>query len=51
MKRTKISVDFEPEVLEEMDKERKKKFISRNWLIQYLVKKWFKDGHKIIMDD
>ncbi len=51
MQRKKVSVDFDEKVLEKMDVERKKKFISRNWLIHYLINKWFKDDCKIIMED
>lgn len=50
----RITIDFNEETLKQMDEERKKKKfsnLSRSQLIDYLVKRWFKDDCKIIMED
>lgn len=46
-----ISIIFEEKVLKRFDEEKDKKKVSRNWIIDYLLKKWFKDDCKIIMED
>ena len=47
----RVTVDLDKETLDQVDEERKKKKFSRNQLIDYLLKKWLKDGCKIIMED
>jgi len=46
-----ITIVFEEKDLERMDSERSKKGFSRNKLIRYLLRKWFKDKCVIIMED
>ena len=49
--KTKIAVDFHNDLLEKMDLERKKKYLSRNWLLNYLVRRWIKNGSKIVIEE
>ena len=51
MAKKSVSVIFDEDLLEKVDEKRKEKKISRNWLIDYLFKRWLKKGSKIIMED
>ncbi len=46
----RVTIDLDLETLKQADEERKKKQLSRNLLINYLLRKWIKDGCKIIME-
>jgi metal-responsive CopG/Arc/MetJ family transcriptional regulator len=48
---TRISVDVDEEILKKLDEERKKKNFSRNRLFEYLLKNWFKEKCRIVMED
>ena len=47
----RITLDIDNDTLEKMDEERKKKGFSRNRLIDYLLKNWFKEKCRILMED
>jgi metal-responsive CopG/Arc/MetJ family transcriptional regulator len=45
------SIAIDDELIKEVDVKRKEKTLSRNWIINYLLKKWLRDGCKIIIED
>jgi hypothetical protein len=46
-----ISIVLSEETVKKMDEKKKVVNLSRNQLIEYLLKDWFKKGCKIVMED
>ena len=51
MSKKTININLSKDVINQMDEKRKPKDFSRSKLIEYLIKKWIRDGCKIIMED
>lgn len=51
MRKKPISIQLPQKIITKMDEKRKDRGFSRNQLFEYLLKKWFENGSKIIMED